>query len=65
MDLLRALYSHTSSHVRIRGKLSSSFKATSGVRQGYPNFVLVSLRHRQGNGGCFRKSKGHDNETDK
>ena len=49
VNILRALYAHTSGRVRVYGELSASFPTVSGVRQGCPispflfNFVLDAL----------------------
>ena len=61
VNILRALYSHTTGRVRVYNELSGSFPTTSGVRQGCPlspflfNFVIdvimeCSLNECQGAG---------------
>jgi hypothetical protein len=49
VNIIRALYSHTSGQVRVYGELSTTFSTESGVRQGCPlspflfNFVIDAI----------------------
>jgi hypothetical protein len=57
VNILQALYSHTTGQVRVYGELSDKFETTSGVRQGCPispflfNFVIDVIMEE-----CLRES---------